>query len=80
MKKISFLFAFMILFGSLYSMVRAGVDLGPDAYYYDYPDGYGYWYGPGYYYGVYYDGYPAYREWRSRYYYGGPYYWRYRHW
>ncbi len=56
-------------------MVRAGVDLGPDGYYYPYDN---YWYGPGWYYGTYYYDYPAYSSWRNRYW-GGPYYWRHHH-
>lgn len=77
MKKILFLIAFLIAGNSLSAMVRAGVDLGPNAYYSDgyYSD----WYGPGYYYGVYYSDSPAYYSWRRQYYYGGPYYYRHRY-
>ncbi len=76
MKKIALLLVFLVAGSSLSAMVRAGVDVGPDAGYYYYD---GYWYGPGWYYGVYYYDYPSYYAWRRRYYYGGPYYWRYRY-
>lgn len=78
MKKIAFLIAFLVAGTSLSGMVRAGVDVGPDAgVYYD-GGYYNTWYGPGWYYGNYYYDYPTYYSWRRRYY-GGPYYWRNRH-
>lgn len=79
MKKLVIIFALLVESTTLAAMVRAGVDVGPQPvdgyYYYGYDD----WYGPGYYYGVYYNDYPAYYAWRRQYYYGGPYYYRYRH-
>jgi len=79
MKKFLFLLIFVTVGSSLSAMVRAGVDLGPNGVVVD--DGYYYndWYGPGVYYGVYYDNYPAYYSWQNQYYYGGPRYWRYNH-
>jgi len=79
MKKILVMLFLLAGVSSLSAMVRAGVDIGPEAGYYD--DGYYYntWYGPGWYYGNYYSDYPSYYAWQRRYYNGAPYYWRYRH-
>lgn len=83
MKKIAIVLALILCGSCLTAMVRAGVDLGPDGYYYDdyyYNDGTyeDYWYGPGWYWGTYYYDAPTYYAWRRRHY-GGPYYWRPRH-
>ena len=67
---------------SLSAMVRTGVEIDDDGYYY-YDDRYddGYWNGPGFYFGIWHDNEADYGYWRRRhpYYYRGGYYYRHRH-
>jgi hypothetical protein len=82
MKKNVIILAFVFC-AAVIAVGRSRVDLGNATYYYDgycYDDGEhcDYWFGPGWYWGIYFDNAPAYFAWHQRHA-SGPCYWRFQH-